>query len=157
MGLCLTRAAFATFNCSQHPGSENDSGLFCPCALLFIHKASCKEGQERRENVGLYGLAVTGCLVFFSDEHVLPWTGLLSLQGSYLALYQHHRDFFLSALPHGQLLPNIQVGASNSLLHPSNLRTSAYFQQFSALTLLPSLIPVLHHEPQLLGSPIFPI
>lgn len=58
---------------------------------------------------------------------------------------------------HGQLLPNIQVGASNSLLHPSNLRTSAYFQQFSSLTLLPSLIPVLHHEPQLLGSPIFPI
>lgn len=64
----------------------------------------------------------------------LPWRSLFCFSNTSFT-------FSLLVCLQRQLLPNIQVGAFTSLLHSISLRTWAYFQQFSTLTLLPSCPP----------------
>lgn len=145
--LYLTWAAFATFEWFQHSESRNDLGLSCfpdlPCFSSTNH--DCRAGQERREKAALYRLVDADYMSSSMGRSFSGWVCSL-LKGIILLFMGTILTFSFLVCLQRQLLPNIQVAAFNGMLHDSSLRTPAYFQQFSTLTLLPSLVPVLNHS-----------
>lgn len=131
----------------------------CFAPVLCFSSTNHPARKDKREGKRLGFMGWQSQAAWSSSRMSISFPGRVCflLKGVILLFISTSLTFSFLLCLHERLLPNIQVGASNSLLHHSNLRTSAYFQQFSALTLLPSLVPVLYHEPQLLGSSIFPI
>lgn len=114
--------------------------ILLPCSVFNLQTVSTMDKREGKHWVlwtgshrlpGIFGELAGPPL----KSLVLPWRPLFGLF--------INTSFTLSLLVclYRQLLPNTQIGAFTSLLHNISLKTAAYFQQFSTLTLLPLCPP----------------